>query len=241
MEILDLSDTETEDPFASPSRIDDKPRKVEATDSTASETNEDALRLTKSGSKSGSDEALGLALRRELEGVRDINEIIEGVNKTLERARGNMDAVSRTVSNASILLDSWTRILSQTEHNQRLILNPNWQGSSQDIADAENESLLKQQEKERKDFDEMQRREASTRKAEEEEKRRAELINVRGVRGQRARGGGTGRTVTQNAYAGIGGPGGTRGSRGGAGAATRAQSTFGRGSSGGRGSGRGLT
>ena len=91
MEILDLSDTETEDPFASPSRIDDKPRKVEATDSTASETNEDALRLTKSGSKSGSDEALGLALRRELEGVRDINEIIEGVNKTLERARGNMD------------------------------------------------------------------------------------------------------------------------------------------------------
>lgn len=30
------------------------------------------------------------ALRRELEGVRNINEVIEGVIGTLERARGNM-------------------------------------------------------------------------------------------------------------------------------------------------------
>lgn len=31
------------------------------------------------------------ALRRELEGVRNINEVIEGVIGTLERARGNMN------------------------------------------------------------------------------------------------------------------------------------------------------
>lgn len=36
------------------------------------------------------EEAREAALRRELEGVRNINEVIEGVIGTLERARGNM-------------------------------------------------------------------------------------------------------------------------------------------------------
>ena len=35
-------------------------------------------------------EAREAALRRELEGVRNINEVIEGVIGTLERAKGNM-------------------------------------------------------------------------------------------------------------------------------------------------------
>ncbi|KAH7275831.1 hypothetical protein B0J15DRAFT_540828 [Fusarium solani] len=37
------------------------------------------------------------ALRKELEGVRNINESIEGVIATLERAGGNMDTVSKTL------------------------------------------------------------------------------------------------------------------------------------------------
>lgn len=36
------------------------------------------------------DEVREKALRRELEGVRNINEVIEGVLGTLERAKGNM-------------------------------------------------------------------------------------------------------------------------------------------------------
>lgn len=36
------------------------------------------------------EEVRGNALRRELEGVRNINEVIEGVIGTLERAKGNM-------------------------------------------------------------------------------------------------------------------------------------------------------
>jgi hypothetical protein len=36
------------------------------------------------------EEAREAALRKELEGVRNINEVIEGVIGTLERAKGNM-------------------------------------------------------------------------------------------------------------------------------------------------------
>lgn len=79
------------------------------------------------------------------------------------------------------LLNTWTRILSQTEHNQRLILNSHWLGASQDVADLENESIIKQQERERKEIEEieeMQRREASMKKA-EEERNSAETANSR--------------------------------------------------------------
>lgn len=90
--------------------------------------------------------------------------------------------VSRTVNSASILLKTWTRILSQAEHNQRLILNPNWQGASQDIIDMENEAARKQQEAERRELELQQRREAAARKA-EEDKKKAETAASRGARG----------------------------------------------------------
>ena len=88
------------------------------------------------------------------------------------------------------MLNTWTNILSQTEHNQRLILNPNWQGASQDVADIENEVELKAQAAERKALEEECRREAAKRRAEEEEReRQAGLTSTaRGARG-RARGG----------------------------------------------------
>lgn len=101
--------------------------------------------------------------------------------------------VSHTVRDASTLLQTWTRILSQTEHNQRLILDPSWRGASQDLADLENESLFKQQEKERRDLEEAQRREARARKAEEDERRKAENAGTKTPRGGRNRGRGTSR------------------------------------------------
>ncbi|GAB1315928.1 DASH complex subunit DUO1 [Madurella fahalii] len=119
------------------------------------------------------DEAREAALRKELEGVRNINEVIEGVIGTLERARGNMGTVSKTVDNASTLLNTWTRILSQTEHNQRLILNPEWKGATQDLIDIENEALQKQQEAERRAAEAERRREEARRKAEEEERKKS--------------------------------------------------------------------
>lgn len=145
--------------------------------------------------------------------------------------------VSRTVNNASTLLNTWTRILSQTEHNQRLILNPTWHGASQDISDAENEIALMRREKERKEMEEIQRQAASARKAEGEERRRDEVAAVEGSRGTRGRGRGSARGATSS-YVGVGGQGGIKGVPRGGG--TTAGSGTARGLNG-RGRGRGLS
>ncbi|TPX19605.1 hypothetical protein DIZ76_017397 [Coccidioides immitis] len=131
-----------------------------------------------------------IALQAELHVLRDINKVIEGTIESLDRAKDNMGNVSRTVGSASTLLDTWTRILSQTEHNQRLILNPSWQGATQDIADMENEAVLKQQEAERRESEQQQRKEALARKAAEEERKRAQAAAAtsRGLRGTSSRG-----------------------------------------------------
>ncbi|KAJ4131623.1 hypothetical protein NW768_005816 [Fusarium equiseti] len=128
------------------------------------------------------------ALRKELEGVRSINESIEGVISSLERAGGNMNTVLSTVNNASVLLNTWTRILSQTEHNQRLILDPGWKGATEDMAEQEAEAIQKQQAAERKAAEEEERREQLRQRREEEEERRrlAAAAPARGTRGTRA-------------------------------------------------------
>lgn len=96
--------------------------------------------------------------------------------------------MSKTVENASTLLNTWTRILSQTEHNQRLILNSNWKGATQDLVDAENEVLEKQREAERRAAEMERRREEARRKAEEEERQKLAGPSTRGTttRGSRA-------------------------------------------------------
>ncbi|EKG20218.1 DASH complex subunit Duo1 [Macrophomina phaseolina MS6] len=109
------------------------------------------------------------ALRRELEQVRGVNKVIEDVIESLEKAKNNMHTVNRTVNSASTLLHTWTRILSTTEHNQRLILDPNWQGATQDLAEIEADTIAQQRAVERREREEQARREAALRKAEEDE------------------------------------------------------------------------
>jgi hypothetical protein len=129
-----------------------------------------------------------------------------------------LQTVSRTVTSSSTLLNTWIRILSQTEHNQRLILNPNWNGASQDIADMENETVLKAQAAQRRAAEEDRRREAARQRAEDEERQRQVGTPApRGSRGTRGRGRGVGRAPSSgygsSGYT-AGGPssiGGTRG------------------------------
>lgn len=177
-------------------------------------------------------------LRAELERVREVNRVIEGVTSSLEKAKENMGTVHNTVNNASTLLATWTRILSQTEHNQRLILNPTWHGASQDLEDAENEEVRRQAEVERRAVEEQRRREEAQRRAEEEERRRAvaesKPVGRGGVSRTRSTRGGVAGT-TGRGYVGVGGQTG-RG-RGTAGAARG--SGIGRGTSVTRGRGRG--
>lgn len=257
VENFDLSDTDTDDLFASPSGAEKKSPNMKATRNGNSEAYEP--RETHTESRFDTEEAHETALRRELAGIRSINEVIEGVVDSLERAKGNMDVgfyihssskftsnliqihqtVSRTVTNASTLLSTWTRILSQTEHNQRLILKPAWHGASQDVADMENDTVLRRQEKERREIEETQRREATARKVEDDERRRAEAASVRGSRGTRGRGRAVDR-VGGSGYVGVGGQGNVRGlARGGRATPGRGVgSGIGRGLNSGRGQGR---
>lgn len=112
------------------------------------------------------------ALRQELADVRKVNEAIEGVVESLRKAKQNMGTVDNTVTAASSLLNMWTRILSQTEHNQRLILDPEWQGASQDIADTENDEQESARAAERAAVEEQERKAAAVKKAEDDERKR---------------------------------------------------------------------
>jgi DASH complex subunit Duo1 len=183
---------------------------------------------TAQNSKSSYEEqvARDLILRQELESVRKVNEAIEGVIESLDKAKGSMKAsvhvrisrmlltkwqtVNQTVNATSTLLHTWTRILSQTEHNQRLILDPSWEGVSQDIADMERELVAKQQAAERREAEEQERRTAAARKAEEDERRRAEATTKSTKPTGRGKGrvGGRGSNTTTSAgtgYVAVGG------------------------------------
>ncbi|KAK5131096.1 hypothetical protein LTR08_001314 [Meristemomyces frigidus] len=178
-------------------------------------------------------ETRDVRLKAELERVREINRVIEGVTASLTKAKENMGTVQRTVENASTLLATWTRILSQTEHNQRLILNPNWHGATQDVEDMEGEDIRRQHEAERRVVEEQRRREEAQRRAEDEERRR--VVAAPSGRGGSKTTGVRGASSSSRGYVGVGGQAGrgrgTVGTRG---------SGIGRGTSATRGKGRGL-
>ena len=237
---LSLSDSDaddTEDLFASPSVPTEKRRPEQRSENPTSQPAAHPPPDTEQDHSA----AYEASLRHELSSVRTMNQVISGVVDSLEKAKSNMETVSATVSNASTLLTTWTRILSQTEHNQRLILNPQWQGASQDIADGENEVLLRRQEKERREAEEAKREEARVREKEDEERRRmAEGLTTKGPRG---RGRGVSRGVGRagaNGSVGVSGQGGVRGTaRAGGTTPGRAGSGIGRGIGSGRGRARG--
>ena len=83
---FNFSDSDSEDLFASPSRAS-KPSQI--SNSKAPESNAPAQRNGES--KYDAEQAREASLQKELESVRSINEVIEGVVNSLERAKGNMD------------------------------------------------------------------------------------------------------------------------------------------------------
>lgn len=93
---LELSDPDTNDPFASPSQPIKKAN-VDRSGRDAEAPNPTALHKTWNGeSQYDNEEAREALLRKELESVRNINQVIEGVVESLERAKVNME-VSRSV------------------------------------------------------------------------------------------------------------------------------------------------
>lgn len=112
------------------------------------------------------------ALAAELASLQRINAVVTATTRSLARAKQSMATVSGTVRSASTLLDTWTRILAQTEHNQRLLLHPAWTGASQDLSAAEADAGQRQraqQQQQQQQAESLRRREE-----EEEEARRAQ-------------------------------------------------------------------
>lgn len=221
---LRLQDDE-EDIFASPQNHTSDTDDPSATKPARSENRHDAQ------------EARDARLQAELERVREVNKVIEGVTASLEKAKANMGTVHQTVNNASTLLATWTRILGQTEHNQRLILNPQWQGATQDLEELENEEIRRQAEAERRAVEEQRRREEAQRKAEEDERKRAVAAAApsRGVsRARSTRGVPSSSTTSRYTAAG------TAAGRGRGTIPAARGSSIGRGTSAARGRGRGL-
>ena len=134
------------------------------------------------------------ALQSELDSLRRMNGVISGLNSSLDRAKKNMATVSATVDSASSLLDMWTRILSRTEHTQRLILNPAWRGAGADLAEAEKEAQEFRREARRREEDRARREEERRLQLEEAEARRNAEASKGRVRGRvrAGRAGGTG-------------------------------------------------
>lgn len=84
---LDISESDGEDLFASPTKTSRKSQKAPA-----KTIEKDAPAQSRNGeSKYDAEAAREASLKRELEGVRSINEVIEGVVSSLETAKGNMD------------------------------------------------------------------------------------------------------------------------------------------------------
>ena len=212
LDSLSISDTDgdnTNDLFASPPKHnqplaegtndEDEPPDVSDANARSLDFDEDASGIYED------------TLRRELASLKSMNSVISGITTSLEKAKDNMDSVSATVNNASALLATWTRILSQTEHNQRLILNPSWHGASKDLTDAENEEVQQRHEQEQREAEEG--RKARQREAEREEaERRRALEGTKSIRGRGGKTVGKGGTTARGGgYVGVGGQGGQGG------------------------------
>ncbi|KAA8916553.1 hypothetical protein TRICI_001307 [Trichomonascus ciferrii] len=116
-------------------------------------------------------------LEAELEQVRQTNDVMDGVNEAIEKAENDLDVVLNTVQNTDKLLDMWVKILSQTEHTQKLLFDSNWQGLTRDDElQAEREAALaRKREQERILQEKRQQQDAIRRKKEEEMNERRRL------------------------------------------------------------------
>lgn len=86
MERLQLSDEDTEELWNSPSQ-----RRTKPVSQKTSTTPDERTQHRDSESVYGREEAREQVLRNELQRVRTVNEAIEGVLESLQRARGNME------------------------------------------------------------------------------------------------------------------------------------------------------
>lgn len=130
-------------------------------------------------------------------------------------------------------------MLSQTEHNQRLILHPSWKGATEDMAEQEAEALRKQQAEIRKAAEEEERKQELRRRREEEEEKRR-LGTATSTRASRGIAGSRGSVRGRTRASSIGRGASSSSTTAGASSSSRGTSNIGRGFGTNRGRSRGV-
>ncbi|KAL1408439.1 hypothetical protein Q8F55_005251 [Vanrija albida] len=142
-------------------------------------------------------------LRASLAELRAMNGVFDGFLTSLENAKAHNERLATRVNETRTLLDTYVRLVGQTHHTQRLLLNPKWTGAAGDaaaLAAAEAARIAAAEEAARVAEEE---RAAAQRRAEEEEEaaRRAEAAKAASRGAPRGRGIARGRGVARGASA----------------------------------------
>ncbi|KAJ2159507.1 hypothetical protein GGF46_002963 [Coemansia sp. RSA 552] len=113
----------------------------------------------------------------ELEELRRVRRALGKMNQGIENVQDQMKYFNSNLGQTTQLLDIWVRILSQTAHNQRFVLDEEWQGGRMDRAKLEDlvqRDIQRQAEAERQAQEQEARREREQAEARERERQRAE-------------------------------------------------------------------
>ncbi|KAG0362439.1 hypothetical protein BGZ54_008631, partial [Gamsiella multidivaricata] len=74
------------------------------------------------------------SVRTELEEIRQLNKAFETIDQSMTEARDKLKTFYKTADETNTLLDMWIRVLSQTEHTQKLLQDTAWDGYTMEEA-----------------------------------------------------------------------------------------------------------
>ncbi|KAG0003963.1 hypothetical protein BGZ80_005711, partial [Entomortierella chlamydospora] len=72
--------------------------------------------------------ATGPSIQTELEQTKRLVSVFETIDLSMTEARDKLKTFYKTADETNTLLDMWIRVLSQTEHTQKLLQDPAWEG-----------------------------------------------------------------------------------------------------------------
>ncbi|KAF9119549.1 hypothetical protein BGW39_000230, partial [Mortierella sp. 14UC] len=70
------------------------------------------------------------SLLTELEETRRLVKTFDAIDTSMAEARDKLKTFYKTADETNTLLDMWIRVLSQTEHTQKLLQDPAWEGQT---------------------------------------------------------------------------------------------------------------
>ncbi|KAF9305439.1 hypothetical protein BGZ74_010203 [Mortierella antarctica] len=70
------------------------------------------------------------AIQKELTDVRRLVKAFDAIDRSLTETREKLKMFHKTADETNALLDMWVRVLSQAEHTQALLHDPEWEGKS---------------------------------------------------------------------------------------------------------------